>query len=186
MLTFLLSLLGVISSSIFIVDNLMYSVLLLILTFINSSFILFLIEADFLAFIFIIIYVGAIAILFLFVIMMINIKTSENTSSKAFKLFIILCGCCGLFLNQASFFSQTHNLLLWDSDLYLNFDSLLSFLTLSQLLFSFYYFSFLIAGLILLVAMIGAILLTINFNSDNKSQNICKQNSRVLYFFLIK
>lgn len=104
MLTFLLSLLGVISSSIFIVDNLMYSVLLLILTFINSSFILFLIEADFLAFIFIIIYVGAIAILFLFVIMMINIKASENTSSKAFKLFIILCGCCGLFLNQASFF----------------------------------------------------------------------------------
>jgi NADH:ubiquinone oxidoreductase subunit 6 (subunit J) len=117
---------------------------------------------------------------------MINIKTSENTSSKAFKLFITLCGCCGLFLNQVSFFSQTHNLLLWNSDLYLNFDSLLSFLTLSQLLFSFYYFSFLIAGLILLVAIIGAILLTFNFNSNNKSQNISKQNSRVSYFLLIK
>jgi len=84
MLTFLLSLLGVISSSIFIVDNLMYSVLLLILTFINSSFILFLIEADFLAFIFIIIYVGAIAILFLFVIFVLLLSIHKYLFNKIF------------------------------------------------------------------------------------------------------
>ena len=62
--------------------------------------------------------------------------------------------------------------------MYNSFDFFSSFFYLSQLLYSFYTFSFLIAGLILLVAMIGAILLTMDFSSTNSSQVISKQNSR--------
>jgi len=56
-------------------QNSIYSVLFLVLSFISSSSILFLLECEYIALIFIIIYVGAIAVLFLFVVMMLDIKT---------------------------------------------------------------------------------------------------------------
>lgn len=181
-LTLLLSLLSIFSFSIFIVDNLIHSVFLLILLFLTSSFILFLMQVDFLGFAFIIIYVGAIAVLFLFVIMMINIKNIENTKAKSFKLFILICCCCGIFFNQWSFFFYHSNLLYWDLNISRLFDSFDNIFLISKLLYSFYNFSFLIAGLILLVAMLGAILLTMNFKPNSLSQLSPKQNARISYF----
>jgi len=61
--------------------NPVHSVLFLILTFFNSSGILLLLNAEFLALIFIIVYVGAIAVLFLFVVMMLNIKVASTSNS---------------------------------------------------------------------------------------------------------
>jgi NADH-quinone oxidoreductase subunit J len=61
---------------VFLSKNPVHSVLFLILTFFNSSAIVLLLNADFLALIFVIVYVGAIAVLFLFVVMMLNIKLS--------------------------------------------------------------------------------------------------------------
>ena len=56
-------------------QNSIYSVLFLVLSFVSSSSILFLLECEYISLIFIIIYVGAIAVLFLFVVMMLDIKT---------------------------------------------------------------------------------------------------------------
>ena len=71
-------------SSIMIIlsQNSVYSVLFLVLSFISSSSILFLIECEFISLLFIIIYVGAIAILFLFVVMMLDIKTIYVTKDS--------------------------------------------------------------------------------------------------------
>ena len=63
-------------------QNSVYSVLFLVLSFISSSSILFLIECEFISLLFIIIYVGAIAILFLFVVMMLDIKTIYVTKDS--------------------------------------------------------------------------------------------------------
>lgn len=66
---------------VFLTENPVHSVLFLILTFFNSSAILLLLNADFLALIFVIVYVGAIAVLFLFVVMMLNIKSPTSNSA---------------------------------------------------------------------------------------------------------
>jgi NADH-quinone oxidoreductase subunit J len=66
---------------VFLTENPVHSVLFLILTFFNSSGILLLLNAEFLALIFIIVYVGAIAVLFLFVVMMLNIKVASTSNS---------------------------------------------------------------------------------------------------------
>merc|ERR1711862_338747 len=58
-----------------VVENTVYSVLFLVLSFISSSGLLFLLECDFISFLFIVVYVGAIAVLFLFVVMMLDVKT---------------------------------------------------------------------------------------------------------------
>ena len=58
-------------------QNSIYSVLFLVLSFISSSSILFLLECEYISLIFVIIYVGAIAVLFLFVVMMLDIKTTH-------------------------------------------------------------------------------------------------------------
>jgi len=61
-------------------QNSIYSVLFLVLSFVSSSNIIFLLECEYISLIFIIIYVGAIAVLFLFVVMMLNIKINENNA----------------------------------------------------------------------------------------------------------
>ena len=78
------------SLMVILVNNSIYSVLFLVLSFIASASLLFLLKCEFLALMFIIIYVGAIAVLFLFVVMMLDIKTIslkkavplENRSSR--------------------------------------------------------------------------------------------------------
>jgi NADH-quinone oxidoreductase subunit J len=67
-------------------QNSIYSVLFLVLSFVSSSSILFLLECEYISLIFIIIYVGAIAVLFLFVVMMLDIKTTE-LSKDSLKYF---------------------------------------------------------------------------------------------------
>jgi NADH-quinone oxidoreductase subunit J len=63
-------------------QNSIYSVLFLVLSFVSSSSILFLLECEYISLIFIIIYVGAIAVLFLFVVMMLDIKTVYLTKDS--------------------------------------------------------------------------------------------------------
>ena len=102
LLNFFLSLQIILTLFIFLVDNLIYSVVLLVSIFLNASVLLFMLKMDFLAFIFIIIYAGAIAILFLFVIMMINIKNLPINS--VLKKYIIFFGIVFIFLNQIFYF----------------------------------------------------------------------------------
>lgn len=166
---------------VFIVDNPVHSVLLLILAFFNAAIILFLLRVEFLAIIFIIIYVGAIAILFLFVVMMLNVKIFILDLTQYY-LFLFL------FL-----FTFSLQIYLFISDIFYNlvnyegvyshvptflFDNLSNINILGQILYNYYTSCFLLSGLVLLVAMIGAISLTLSFKSDAKTEILYKQLAR--------
>ena len=162
------------------------SVLFLILAFFNVGAILFLFNAEFLALIFIIVYVGAIAVLFLFVIMMLNVKIHENIFTKVFvknfsnsiiALFFTYLISVILFVYLKSVFNTQHLFLEITNEAVL-FDNLNNIDVLGQVLYNYYLVCFLIAGLILLVALIGSITLTLHFNKTNKSQLVSRQLSR--------
>lgn len=162
------------------------SVLFLILTFFNAGAILVMFNAEFLGLIFIIVYVGAIAVLFLFVVMMLNVKVHENIFTKLFSknirnsilaLFFIYLVSVILFVYLNSIFhSQNVNTEFNNSALL--FDTLNNIDILGQVLYNYYLICFLVAGLILLVALIGAIVLTLRFNRVHKSQITSRQLAR--------
>jgi NADH-quinone oxidoreductase subunit J len=166
--------LGAIISGFFVISskNPVHSVLNLVLVFVNVSILLIILGIEFLSILFIIVYVGAIAILFLFVIMMLNIKLLELIDNKTRYLPIgFLIGL--LFFNnllESSNLSFNYNSTIVNST-YPSLNSYLDTLNielLGNILYTDYFFYFIIASLILLVAMIGAIILTI-FNTTHNS-----------------
>ena len=191
-LTFFYLFAGLILISAFMVvtvSNPVHSVLFLILAFVGSAAILLLLEIEFLSLMFIIIYVGAIAVLFLFVVMMLDIKlTHSNTSYLRYFLigkFLALVFFIETYylidetLFSPSFFSELTFSSSY-SDWVIRLDSLTNMECLGQFLYTYYFFHFLIAGILLLVGMIGAIVLTLHVNHASKNQLICKQLSRQL------
>lgn len=164
-------------SFVILAANPIHSLIFLILTFFCSACILILFQIDFLALIFIVIYVGAIAILFLFVVMMLNVKFNplENSAlnpffvSTSFLFFVLLY----MFFSQ-TFNFETVKLFQFEQ----NIDILNNIDSLGQFLFNYFLCCFLVAGLILLIAVIGAIILTLNFSSNRKNQLIFRQLSR--------
>ena len=164
------------------VRNPVHSVLFLILTFLGVSGLLFLSELDFLPLMFIIIYVGAIAVLFLFVVMMLDIKITE--SDKNYLKYFPVGSFLGLaFLGEIlfivfdSFESNPQRFIMysdWSDVVY----SITNVQVLGQVLYTTYFLYFLIAGLILLVAMLGAIVLTLTFDKKARTQTIYRQVSR--------
>jgi NADH-quinone oxidoreductase subunit J len=179
--------------------NSIESIIFLILTFFNSAILLFLFCAEFLSLTFIIVYVGAVAVLFLFVIMMLNVKITENihdTKTKILKkidfVFVLLgfhfCFLIFLLIYKTFTLNSTGSFLpyyrYWEN-LFI-FDSLSNIDILGQTLFNEFFFCFLIAGFILLIALIGAIVLTLRFDSSQKGQTTFRQLSRssnLLSFF---
>jgi NADH-quinone oxidoreductase subunit J len=166
---------------VFISKNPVHSVLFLILAFCNASGIVFLFNAEFLGLVFIIIYVGAIAVLFLFVVMMLNVKI-YSSDEFSYLPFIFLGGfvlVIQVFLVLEKAFS---NSIFWSTSLPYNFENFLDPLTsidvIGQSLYNYYLLCFLLAGLILLVAMIGAIILTLNFSSKRQNELVSRQLSR--------
>ena len=174
------------SLAIILSQNSIYSVIFLILSFMSSAGILFLIECELFAFLFLVIYVGAIAVLFLFVVMMLDIKviTSRRDNLKYFP-FGILIGlillshiliAINLQYDFSFLISITSNNY---QDWYNKIDSIIEIEALGQVLYTRYVLQFLIAGLILTLSVIGAVVLTVNF-SGKKMQNqvIVRQLSR--------
>ncbi len=166
---------------VFLTENPVHSVLFLILTFFNSSGILLLLNAEFLALIFIIVYVGAIAVLFLFVVMMLNIKVASTSNSA----YLPVAFLASLFLIIQIFLFLEKSYTSWKfwtpeffEDSVLVFDSIGNIEILGQALYNSFLVPFLLAGLILLVAMLGAINLTLNFSSQRKSEISYRQLSR--------
>ena len=180
---FFISLLILSSIFVLISKNPVHSVLFLILCFCNASCILFLFDSEFLGLIFIIIYVGAIAILFLFVVMMLNVKIYSTTNSFYYLPFLLL-GILILFLQFSLIFQQIFsNSTFWSgysgSYSFTDYlDNLNSIDVLGQSLYNYYLSCFLLAGLILLVAIVGAIVLTLNFSSQRKNELASRQLSR--------
>lgn len=170
---------------VFTSTNSVYSVLFLILAFCNSSAILLLFSAEFLGLIYIIIYVGAIAVLFLFVVMMLNTK-NVKTSSSDVHLYLLTIFTFGLFGSIEAFFIFDKNFLIDSffsisqntSNFHLLFDDLTNIDVLGQSLYNYFLVCFLLAGFVLLVAMIGAIVLTLNFSGSRKNELVSRQLSR--------
>ena len=168
------------------VQNSMYSVLFLVLSFISSASILFLLKCEFLALMFIVIYVGAIAVLFLFVVMMLDVKTI-NVKKDTFKYFPFGVLISGIFLSEILIIvNETFKLNPYTSFLqnsyfnwYEHLDSFTEMHSIGQVVYTQYVLQFLIAGNILLLATIAAVVLTLNNKVEsNRKQVIFKQLSR--------
>ena len=173
--------------------NPVFSILFLIFTFTNVSCLLFLFNFEFLPIAFLIIYVGAIAVLFLFVLMMLNIKLSEIQENYSTLVPITIIFAI-IFLVELFLLFRTEILILDNLNnvsLVFLFDALnisaakINFYEFIGLhnnlkiigvsLFSDYLFMFLIACFILLLAMVAAIILTIQRSFVSKTQNIYTQ-----------
>lgn len=163
------------------------SVLFLILAFFNAGAILITFNAEFLGLIFIIVYVGAIAVLFLFVIMMLNVKIHENIFQRlfvenksrfVFLSFLFYLSITILYVFLKSVLGTKDHLSNFGPNIFSFVDNLNNIDVLGQVLYNYYLVSFLLAGLILLVALIGAIVLTLRFNNAHKSQIVSRQLSR--------
>lgn len=163
---------------IIISKNPVQSVFFLILIFLMTTLLFILVGAEFLAIAVLIIYVGAVAILFLFVVMMLNLRILELYSS--FYNHIPIGGVIGLFFFmvfaflifnnfgalQFNYFSSEDYFVLPQ---YLTYSSNISYI--GYVLYNFYSFYVIIASLILLVAMLGAIILTVDFEYRSISKN---------------
>ncbi len=167
------------------VQNSIYSVLFLVLSFISSASILFLLKCEFLALMFIVIYVGAIAVLFLFVVMMLDLKTStiQKDSLKYLPVGVVICGVFlseVLFIIKETFKSTPHPFL--QNQYFSWYDRLDSFTeihAIGQVVYTQYVLQFLIAGNILLLATVAAVVLTVNTQTQTeKKQILFKQLSR--------
>ena len=166
------------------VNNAVYAVLFLILAFFSTMCILFLLNIDYLAIMFILIYVGAITILFLFVVMMLKIKINEKNTTK-FISFINIIICCLVIYNVICN-ADLFNIFINNNDTiitYTNWFSNLYFVDnikmLGQVMFNVYYFYFILAGFILLIGLISAILLSKESNQTiRRYQLVYQQLSR--------
>ena len=163
--------------------NTVHSVFFLILDFISISCLFIMIGAEFLGMIMLIVYVGAVAVLFLFVVMMLNVAQQKNQwfASEASSRHIPV----GLIISVIIFFELIiviggwkYKPDLFDINNSLNNFSISNTLSLGQVLYTDYIHVFQLSGMILLVAMIGAIVLTFRKRSGVKTQSYLKQISR--------
>ena len=163
--------------------NTVHSVFFLILDFISISCLFIMIGAEFLGMIMLIVYVGAVAVLFLFVVMMLNVAQQKNQwfLSKSSSRHIPI----GLIISTLIFFELIIVIGGWKykPDLYnLNYNQNLNNVSnthsLGQVLYTDYIHVFQISGMILLIAMIGAIVLTFRKREGVKKQSYLKQISR--------
>ncbi|MGC6473077.1 MAG: NADH-quinone oxidoreductase subunit J [Candidatus Puniceispirillaceae bacterium] len=154
--------------------NPVHSVLFLILAFFNAAGLFILLNAEFLAMLLVVVYVGAVAVLFLFVVMMLDINYSELREGfqkyRSLGLFIAAVLLVELF---ATFFEYTGNVKTLPSP-----GAVHNTKALGQVIYTDYIYLFQLAGLILLVAMVGAITLTLRRRSGVRTQVIADQNSR--------
>ena len=163
--------------------NTVHSVFFLILDFISISCLFIMIGAEFLGMIMLIVYVGAVAVLFLFIVMMLYVAQQKNqwflsTDSSGhipigliistiifFELLIVIGG----WKYKPNLLSKINSS---------SIDSLSNTHSLGQVLYTDYIHVFQISGMILLVAMIGAIVLTFRQREGVKKQSYIKQISR--------
>ena len=175
------------SLMVILVNNSIYSVLFLVLSFIASASLFFLLKCEFLALMFIIIYVGAIAVLFLFVVMMLDIKTiSLKKDTLKYFPFGALIGSVFLteilLVIQETFQANPYGTTFLHNAHFSWYDRLDSFTELhaiGQVVYTEYVLQFLIAGNVLLLATVAAVVLTLNTSEESdKKQIIFRQLSR--------
>ncbi len=181
---YIFSIIAVISAIMVTVSkNTVHSVFFLILDFISISCLFIMIGAEFLGMIMLIVYVGAVAVLFLFVVMMLNVAQQKNQwlLSEDSSGHIPI----GLIISTLIFFELIIVIGGWKykPELFIsnNFDlsnEVSNTHSLGQILYTDYIHIFQISGMILLIAMIGAIVLTFRQREGVKKQSYIKQISR--------
>ena len=160
--------------------NTVHSVFFLILDFISISSLFIMIGAEFLGMIMLIVYVGAVAVLFLFVVMMLNVAKQKNTwfKSSTDSAHIPI----GLLVSIIIFFEVIIVIGGWKYKPELSNKIVLSDITnthsIGNVLYTDYIHLFQLSGMVLLVAMIGAIVLTFRKREGLKRQSYFKQLSR--------
>lgn len=158
-----------------------HSVLWLILTFISSAGLFVLLGAEFVAMLLVIVYVGAVAVLFMFVTMMLDVDFAELRGEMAkyvpVALFIgvVILMQLGLAIGVWQFADQAQSL---RGAVAPDLNEVHNTAALGALIYDDYILLFQLAGLILLVAMIGAIVLTLRHRTGIKRQNVMAQMHR--------
>ena len=177
---YIFSIIAVISAIMVTVSkNTVHSVFFLILDFISISCLFIMVGAEFLGMIMLIVYVGAVAVLFLFVVMMLNVAQQKNQwfISEENSGHIPI----GLLLSVIIFFELIIVVGGWKykPDLFQSGNlSSSNEISNTQVLYTDYIHIFQISGMILLIAMIGAIVLTFRQREGVKKQSYLKQISR--------
>ena len=181
---YIFSLIAIISAIMVTVSkNTVHSVFFLILDFISISCLFIMIGAEFLGMIMLIVYVGAVAVLFLFVVMMLNVAQQKNQwfSASENSQHVPI----GLIVSLIIFFELIIVIGGWKykpdlvSAMSLNIDKNISNThSIGYVLYTDYIHIFQLSGMVLLVAMIGAIVLTFRQRSGVKRQSYFKQISR--------
>lgn len=150
-----------------LIPNPIHSVLFLVLLFCNAAALLLLFHIEFLSIMLIIIYVGAITILFLFVVMMLDITVLVRNANDFynylfFASFIMVSFFLITFLSTGGLLNKNviGNSPISYTEWVLMVDHITNTGTIGQILYTFYIAYFLIAGIILLIALIGAVTLT--------------------------
>jgi NADH-quinone oxidoreductase subunit J len=161
--------------------NPVHSVLFLILAFFNAAGLFMLAGAEFLALLLVVVYVGAVAVLFLFVVMMLDVDFAELRQGFLQYLPIGALIAIILVLELALVLGAS----VLDADIALNtgmpmppLEEISNIEAIGLVLYTDYVFYFQAAGLILLVAMVGAIVLTLRQREGIKRQDINVQNAR--------
>ncbi|GAB5511956.1 MAG: NADH-quinone oxidoreductase subunit J [Hyphomicrobiales bacterium] len=161
--------------------NPVHSVFFLILAFFNAAGLFMLAGAEFLALLLVVVYVGAVAVLFLFVVMMLDVDFAELRQGFLQYLPIGALIAVILVLELALVLGAT----VIDADIALNtglpmppLEEIPNIEAIGLVLYTDYVYFFQAAGMVLLVAMIGAIVLTLRHREDVKRQDINVQNAR--------
>ena len=173
---YIFSLIAIVSALMVTVSkNTVHSVFFLILDFISISCLFIMIGAEFLGMIMLIVYVGAVAVLFLFVVMMLNVGIDEiKTQAKKYMFsgilvaLILLLELIFSFSNLDVIYQKSNN----------EINQLSNTHEIGKILYTDYFLPFQISGCILLVAMLGAIILTLRKREGVLRQDISKQISR--------
>ena len=157
--------------------NPVHSVLWLILAFFNAAGLMLLVGAEFIAMLLVIVYVGAVAVLFLFVVMMLDIDFASLRSGFTRNLPF------GILIALALLAEMVVAVSAWEAGPALSGHAIPAaaqpnIVALGQLLYSRYLFAFELAGLILLVAMVGAIVLTHRKRGDLRTPKVSRQIRR--------
>ncbi|PPD01487.1 MAG: NADH:ubiquinone oxidoreductase subunit J [Hyphomicrobium sp.] len=177
---YLFSVLAVGSAAMVILaKNPVHAVLFLILTFFNAAGLFVLLGAEFLAMLLIVVYVGAVAVLFLFVVMMLDVDFAElkagfikNAKVGALVGGVVLAELVALFAFQGLTLAPARTAAAAIPSDLSNTEAL------GRLIYTKYVYFFQGAGMILLVAMIGAIVLTLRHREGVKRQSISEQVAR--------
>ena len=149
------------------------SVLFLVLAFLNSTFLFILIGAEFVGIILAIVYIGAVAILFLFVVMMLDIQitTLMFNIKRYIPLALLFAGVILAEIIYLTVFKSSKSNL---SEIIRSSNNTEE---IGNVLYTKYFIDFQLSGVVLLLAMIGAIVLTHVYRPSIKRQNIDKQNT---------